>query len=227
MHAQQEKISADLQLLKAQVHPHFLFNTLNNIYSLSLKSSPKTPELILKLSSLLSYMLYDCKAEEVRLEKEIEMIKNYIDLEKERYGNEVEISWSAEGDTKSKFIAPLLILPFLENAFKHGVSEQIEKSWISVDISLKQNILKCKVANSKNERTSYSGYGTGIVNIKKRLDFIYPKSHELRLNDEDNFFVAALQVSLNNEMLMPAEHQISISVPQALSKATHTNAVPA
>ncbi len=125
--AQKEKVTAELQLLKAQVHPHFLFNTLNNIYSFSLKKSPKTPGLILKLSSLLSYMLYDCKAAEVSLGKELEIMKNYIDLEKERYGNEIEISLSIEGDVKDKYIAPLLLLPFLENAFKHGTSEQLEK----------------------------------------------------------------------------------------------------
>ena len=104
-------------------------------------SSPKTPGLILKLSSLLSYMLYDCKAEEVRLEKEIEIMKNYIDLEKDRYGNKIEISWSVEGDIKDKFISPLLMLPFLENAFKHGISEQIEKPWLSIDISVKSDTL--------------------------------------------------------------------------------------
>ena len=120
MRAQQEKTTAELQLLKAQVHPHFLFNTLNNIYSFSMDNSPKTPGMILKLSSLLSYMLYDCKAEEVRLEKEIENMKNYIDLEKERYGNKIDVSWSVDGNSKDKFISPLLMLPFLENAFKHG-----------------------------------------------------------------------------------------------------------
>ena len=149
--AQQEKITAELQLLKAQVHPHFLFNTLNNIYSFSLEESPKTPELILKLSSLLSYMLYDCKAEEVRLEKEVEIMKDYIDLEKERYGNKIEISWNVEGDIRDNFISPLLMLPFLENAFKHGASEQIEKPWMGVDISVANNILKFKITNSKNE----------------------------------------------------------------------------
>jgi len=102
MLAQQEKATAELQLLKAQVHPHFLFNTLNNIYSFSLDNSPKTPALILKLSSLLSYMLYDCRSEEVRLEKEIEIMKNYIDLERERYGNKIEISWNVEGEMKGK-----------------------------------------------------------------------------------------------------------------------------
>ena len=118
-------------------------------------------------------MLYDCKAEEVRLEKEIEIMKNYIDLEKERYGNTVEISWSVEGDIKDKFISPLLMLPFLENAFKHGTSEQIEKPWLSIDISVKSDTLRCKIANSKNEFVPYRENGIGITNVKKRLEFIY------------------------------------------------------
>lgn len=194
--AQQERITAELQLLKAQVHPHFLFNTLNNIYSCSVNNSPKTPDLILKLSSLLSYMLYDCKAEEVRLEKEIEIIKNYIDLEKDRYGNKMEISWSVEGDIKDKFISPLLMLPFLENAFTHSVSEQIEKPWLSVDISVKSDILRCKIVNSKNEFARYTENGIGITNVKKRLEFICPGGYELKLNDEGNFFVVSLLVKM-------------------------------
>ena len=197
MHAQQEKITAELQLLKAQVHPHFLFNTLNNIYSFSLDNSPKTPGMILKLSSLLSYMLYDCRAEEVRLEKEIEIMKNYMDLEKERYGGKIDVSWSAEGISKDQFIAPLLMLPLLENAFKHGASEQLGKCWLSVDISVKQNVLLCKIANSKNESVLYNNKGIGISNVKKRLAFIYPENHGLKINDEGEFFVASLRVQLN------------------------------
>ena len=199
MSAQQEKMPAELQLLKAQVHPHFLFNTLNNIYSFSLLNSTKTPDLILKLSSLLSYMLYDCKAEEVRLEKEIEIMENYVDLESERYGDKIEISWNVEGDVKNEFISPLLMLPFLENAFKHGISEQIEKCWLSVDISVKKNTLLFKVANSKNEFVHNSTNGIGINNVKKRLNLIYPNRHELRINDEGNFFVVSLLVKLTHD----------------------------
>jgi LytS/YehU family sensor histidine kinase len=151
LQAEKEKVMAELQLLKAQVHPHFLFNTLNNIYSFSLENSPKTPELILKLSSLLSYMLYDCKGDLVLLEKELEVMKDYVDLERVRYGNKIEISWNIEGDIKDKYITPLLLLPFLENAFKHGTSAQLEKPWLSFDLAVKQTTLKCKVANSKNE----------------------------------------------------------------------------
>jgi LytS/YehU family sensor histidine kinase len=204
LQAEKEKVTAELQLLKAQVHPHFLFNTLNNIYSFSLEQSPKTPGLILKLSSLLSYMLYDCKGEEVLLEKEIEIMKNYIDLEKERYGNKIEISWDIEGDVKDKYIAPLLLLPFLENAFKHGTSEQLEKPWLSVDLSVRHNILKCKIANSKNEYIPFSKNGIGIQNVKKRLAFIYPARHELKLNDEGNFFVVSLLLELKDKRINTA-----------------------
>jgi two-component system, LytTR family, sensor histidine kinase AlgZ len=200
LQAQQEKITAELQLLKAQVHPHFLFNTLNNIYSFSLDRSPKTPELILKLSSLLSYMLYDCKAEEVRLEKEVEIMKNYIDLEKERYGDTIEISWNVEGDIRDNFISPLLMLPFLENAFKHGASEQIEKPWMGVDISAVNNTLKFKIANSKNEYISHSNNGIGINNVKKRLEFLYPGKYELKISDEGDFFAVSLMVKLSGSV---------------------------
>jgi two-component system sensor histidine kinase AlgZ len=196
MQAQQEKITAQLQLLKAQVHPHFLFNTLNNIYSFSLDNSPKTPALILKLSSLLSYMLYDCKTEEVRLEKEVEIMKNYIDLEKERYGNKIEISWNVEGEIKDIFISPLLMLPFLENAFKHGASEQIEKPWMGVDISVLNGVLKFKITNSKNEYALHNHNGIGINNVKKRLEFLYPGKHELKISDEGDFFAVSLAVKL-------------------------------
>jgi two-component system sensor histidine kinase AlgZ len=216
MHAQQEKITAELQLLKAQVHPHFLFNTLNNIYSFSMDNSPKTPELILKLSSLLSYMLYDCKTDEVRLEKEVEIMKNYIDLERERYGDKIEISWNVEGEIKDRFIAPLLMLPFLENAFKHGTSEQIEKSWLSVDISVKHNALHCKIVNSKNEYVPFRHNGIGIANVKKRLEFIYPDKHELKINDEGNFFVVSMLIKLNSTVPTYIKTPVSSVIPQTV-----------
>jgi two-component system, LytTR family, sensor histidine kinase AlgZ len=196
MQAEKEKVTAELQLLKAQVHPHFLFNTLNNIYSFSLKYSPKTPGLILKLSSLLSYMLYDCNGDEVLLEKEIEVMKNYIDLEKERYGNKIEISLNIEGDVKDKFIAPLLILPFLENAFKHGTSEQLESPWLSVDIVVKQQSLMCKILNSKNEYVPFSQNGIGIQNVKKRLSLLYPDNYDLKISDDGDVFIVALRIGL-------------------------------
>ena len=120
-----------------------------------------------------------------------------MDLEKERYGGKIDVSWSAEGISKDQFIAPLLMLPLLENAFKHGASEQLGKCWLSVDISVKQNVLLCKIANSKNESVLYNNKGIGISNVKKRLAFIYPENHGLKINDEGEFFVASLRVQLN------------------------------
>ena len=222
--AQQEKTTAELQLLKAQVHPHFLFNTLNNIYSFSLDNSPKTPGLILKLSSLLSYMLYDCKTDEVRLEKEIDIMRNYIDLEKERYGNKIDVSWSVEGEIKDKLIAPLLLLPFLENAFKHGLSEQIEKPWLSVDIAVKQGMLRCKIANSKNEFVPESEKGIGIDNVKKRLTFMYPGKHELKINDEGSFFVVSMMLVLTDEVETATQASAPLFIPQLIP---HETSLPA
>ena len=220
MRAQQEKTTAELQLLKAQVHPHFLFNTLNNIYSFSMDNSPKTPGMILKLSSLLSYMLYDCKAEEVRLEKEIENMKNYIDLEEERYGNKIDVSWSVDGNSKDKFISPLLMLPFLENAFKHALSEQIEKPWLSIDLSIKSDSLRCKIANSKNEFVPYRENGIGIAKVKKRLELIYSGKHELKLNDEGNFFVVSLLVKLADDTTASIETPVQPRITQTVRRKT-------
>ena len=166
-------------------------------------------------------MLYDCKAEEVRLEKEIETMKNYIDLEKERYGNTIEISWNVEGDLKGKFISPLLMLPFLENAFKHGVSDQIDKPWLSIDISVKSDTLRCKIANSKNEFVSFRENGLGIANVKKRLEFIYSGKHNLKLNDEGNFFVVSILVKLAGNV--PA----SIETPVITQTIRHETPLPA
>ena len=223
LEAQQEKITAQLQLLKAQLHPHFLFNTLNNIYGFALHSSPKTPEMILRLSSLLSYMLYECKGEQVLLDKEVEVMKNYIDLEKERYGDKIDISVNIVGDVTNKYITPLLILPFLENAFKHGTSEQLGKPWMSVDITVKENILKCKVVNSKNEVVPYHENGVGINNVKKRLELLYPGKYDLKLTDEGDFFVVSLLIELNSRLITSITPVFS---SQQFQTVKHENALP-
>ena len=197
MSEQQEKISAQLKLLRAQVPPHFLFNTLKSIYAFSLERSRKTPDMILKLSSLLSYMLYDCRSEEVRLEKEIEMMKNYIDLEKEQHSTKIEVSWNVDGNIRDQFIAPLMMLPFLENAFKYGTSDEIEKPWLGVDISVKNGTLKCKIANSKSDFVKRNQNGIGINNVQKRFELLYPGNYELKMNDEGDFFVVSLMIRLD------------------------------
>lgn len=196
LHAQQKKTEAQLQLLKSQLHPHFLFNTLNNIYAFALEGSAKTPQLIAKLSSLLTYMLHDCKAEAVLLEQELAVLQNYIGLEKERYGDRVAIDLKFEGAIKDKYIAPLLLLPFLENAFKHGLSEQLRQPKLHIHISVTNYLLHCKVVNSKNDDVPVRTNGVGIQNIRQRLQLLYPAKHELSLTNEKNYFEVALKLQL-------------------------------
>ena len=222
LQAEQEKMIAQLQVLKAQLHPHFLFNTLNNIYSFALEKSGKTPGLILKLSSLLSYMLYDCKTDEVLLEKELEVMNNYIDLEKERYGDKLDISVNIEGDIQDRYITPLLILPFLENAFKHGTSEQLERPWMSVDIAVKDYLLQCKIVNSKNEFIPFHENGVGINNAKKRLEFLYPGKYELKLADEGVFFMVSLLLQLKPNVSPAIDRTF---VKQQIEKRTNETAL--
>lgn len=223
LHAKQEQVITEVQLLKAEVHPQFLLNTLDNIYSFSFERSPETPGLILKLSSLLSYMLYDCKNDEVRLENEIETMKNYIDLERERYRDKIDISVNIEGDMRNKYITPLLLLPFLENAFKHGMSKLAEEAWISVDIAVKNAKLTCKVVNSKQESVSMHENGVGISNVKRRLEFLYPGKHDLKLADEGDFFVVSLLLDLKS---IPAAPVATIFPKHIPNKPLYEIAVP-
>lgn len=140
----------ELQVLKAQVHPHFLFNTLNNIYSLTLQQSGNASEIVQKLSGLLRYMFRECNAPEVPLIKEIELLRNYTQLEQIRYGNRLNIDLTVRGELIGKQIAPLLLIPFVENAFKHGASEQSDRAFIDLSLVTMGNELNFRLQNSKN-----------------------------------------------------------------------------
>jgi sensor histidine kinase YesM len=198
---EREKLSAELQLLKAQVHPHFLFNTLNNLYSLTLLKSDHAPEVVLQLSALLRYMLYECNAPLVPLHREIRMMQDYVELEKLRYGDRLDLALNVQGDPDGKAIAPLLLLPFLENAFKHGASEQLDQAWIALDLTVKGNLLKMKLINGIPEAAGPAGPGTqahgiGLQNVRKRLDLLYPGQYELKILREAETFMVTLSVSL-------------------------------
>lgn len=200
----QEKLAAELKLLKAQIHPHFLFNTLNNLYALTLKKSDLAPDVVLKLSDLLNYMLYECNANHVPLNKEIDMLENYIALEKIRYGERLEIAYHLKGDIAGNMIAPMLILPFVENSFKHGLSEEIEAAWISIDISVYEGQLTLKVDNSRSEHKSATediSYkrGIGMSNVKRRLELLYEGKYDLKVIDTDVSFLIVLKLDLTNE----------------------------
>ena len=144
-----ENANAELQLLKAQVHPHFLFNTLNNIYSFSLNQSPQAGTLVKKLSGMLGYMIHECEEKLVPLEKELKLIQDYMGLEKVRYGKRLDMQVEIHGDFENKFIAPLLMIPFVENSFKHGTSQMLQHPWIKLEITTVRNQLFFKLSNSK------------------------------------------------------------------------------
>jgi two-component system LytT family sensor kinase len=187
---------AQLELLKSQVHPHFIFNTLNNIYSLSLHADPRTPEQIHRLSSLLSYMLYDSKSPYIPIAKEVEYLNNYIELQKIRYSDRLDISMNIFGSLDQFYITPLLLLPLLENSFKHGVSQEAEHGWIRVDLSRTVDWMVIKIENSVSEQPAGNNepQGIGLHNVRRRLEILYPEQHEFRILKGDQSFMAILGI---------------------------------
>ncbi|HEU4860758.1 MAG TPA: histidine kinase, partial [Chitinophagaceae bacterium] len=191
---EKEKLITDLQLMKAQIRPGFLFNSLDQIYDAAQKNSPQAPELLLKLADLLSYLLYECEEPKVRLEKELTMMKEYMALEKARHGNRLELETVLKGDTGDKTIAPLLLLPFIENSFKH-CGCQDEQPWINLDISIENEILSMKLINGVDPaKTKVSTQE--IMNVEKRLQLLYPGKHELKKYVENEIYVVLLKINL-------------------------------
>ena len=198
---QKEKLEAELNFLKSQVHPHFLFNTLNNLYALTLKKSEKSPEIVLKLSEILDYMLYESKEEKTTLEKEIQLIKNYISLEELRFGKRLRISFEINGTIKQLKIAPLILFPFVENSFKHGVSKTNESAVIEIKMNLEENLLLFEVKNSIpkliEKDKNQSGGGIGLQNITKRLNLLYKDCHWLDINNTSQSYYVKLKINLS------------------------------
>ncbi len=188
----EEKLSSELQLLKNQLHPHFLFNTLNNLYGMVLTKDERSPQVVLQLSQLLSYMLYECDQPSISLEKELEMLNNYIELEKIRHGDRVNIHFNVLGNPSGKRMAPLLIFPFVENAFKHGVSNNSQTSDVFIEIDV-QDAFKLMVKNavfpSKKSSTMQAHSGIGLENMRRRLALIYPNKHALDIAENGEFTV--------------------------------------
>jgi LytS/YehU family sensor histidine kinase len=197
---QKENAEAQLQLLKAQVHPHFLFNTLNNIYSYTQNTSPIASQLVMGLSEMLRYMLYEGSHLLVPLSREMKMIEEYITLEKIRYGNQLELHIDLPDDGEGLVIAPLLLLPFAENCFKHGTSNVLEHPWLNLQVSLEGNTMFMKLLNGKsipNEKAN-GKQGIGISNVRKRLELIYPGKHLLSVTDDPDVFIVNLKLELAN-----------------------------
>ena len=181
-----EKVEAELKFLKTQLHPHFLFNTLNNLYALTLEKSDKASDVVLKLSELLDYVLYDCDVEQVPIEKEIKQIENFIELERLRFGNRLEVVFSHNQCSPNLLIPPMLLMTLVENSFKHGVSKTMEKSWINIDLYTNQDKLVINVKNSKHivkKSTNEISRGIGLHNLRNRLDLIYKDRYTFEVDE--------------------------------------------
>ncbi|NIJ52775.1 sensor histidine kinase [Dyadobacter arcticus] len=192
-----EKLNAEVNFLRSQVNPHFLFNILNNLYALTLKKSDQAPEVVMKLSEMMEYMLYDSDDPKVALDKEISYLHNYIALERIRYDNNPDISFEVAGNPDGKEIAPLLLLPLLENAFKHGLSKKAENGWLHGKINVNQSVLEVTVENNKSATLPAEGKGgIGLENLRKRLELLYPASHLLRIDDTKDSFKVFMEIKL-------------------------------
>jgi len=190
------QLYSELKYLQAQIHPHFFFNTLNNLYGLTRMKSDLAPDIILKLSSLMRYMLYETNVPEVSLKKECSHLMDYIELEKIRYKDGFDILFKQRGDINNTLIPPLLLLPFIENAFKHGFSESVENAWISIDLEEKDNSLYFRIENStpfinlKKENIK----GLGIPNTRRRLDLLYKTNYDLKIDADGNTYHVQLRI---------------------------------
>jgi len=194
------KVESELRALKAQINPHFFFNTLNSIYSLSLDRSEKTPELILKLSELMRYILYETRDDYVEMERQLAFLQNYIYLEKLRTDEKIKIEMEITGEHTEMMVAPLLFVPFVENAFKHVAKESDDHSFIRIafDLTRPDKVAFC-VTNKKYNLPGPDGgnkEGIGLANVRKRLNLLYPSKHELKISDTGEVFEVMLTLEL-------------------------------
>jgi sensor histidine kinase YesM len=197
LNLEKEKAETELKALRSQLNPHFLFNTLNNIYSLSLMNSPVTSSAIAGLSEILDYVLYRCNTTQVPLSGEIKLIENYLSLEKLRYDERLRISFE-HGIDKDAGIAPLILLSLVENAFKHGASADAGNPFIEITLQLQNEHLSFNVTNSFiGEHPGISGSGIGLSNITRQLDLIYPSKHKLMINGIENTHQLKLEIILD------------------------------
>ncbi|HEY9007913.1 sensor histidine kinase [Ohtaekwangia sp.] len=194
--AEQAKLNAELSYLKAQINPHFLFNTLNSIYSLAIQKSDHTPSAVVKLSLMMRYVVSESSRDFVPLEKELSYIRNYIELQQLRFGDDMQLLFLMDGPTQAKRIAPLILIPFVENAFKHGINaEEISRIKVSIEIDeheLRLEVYNKKVAARKDEERS----GLGIENTRNRLLLLYPDRHILSITDTKEDFTVLLTIRL-------------------------------
>ncbi|NCU02885.1 MAG: two-component system sensor protein [Chitinophagaceae bacterium] len=210
---QKENMEAQLKVLKAQIHPHFLFNTLNNIYSHTRNSSPAASKMLMELSDILRYILYEGDLKQVALAKELKLLRDYIELEQLRYGNKLEVTVNYPSNSEQYSIAPLLLLPFVENCFKHGASHILEHPWVSLHLHISNDVLYMKLLNGKTEEMPAHTPGIGLQNVNERLRLLYPEQYDLQVINEPDVFIVNLKLTLQQ---LPAvnnlvHHQQTVS----------------
>jgi sensor histidine kinase YesM len=192
---EKDNLVLQLESLKAQLHPHFLFNTLNSIYGMSLTGNKETPAFILRLSDMMRYILYDCRHHKVPLEKDIEFLMNYIEMEKKRYP-EADIQFAQSGESTGKTVAPLLFIPFIENSFKHGAHRVTDNGFIRGTLHVADSYCSFNMHNdffaAPQQGPQYGG--VGIENVKKRLQLYYPGKHEVTINRNNDIFEVELKI---------------------------------
>jgi two-component system, LytTR family, sensor kinase len=193
-------VESELKFLKAQINPHFLFNNLNNLYALTLKQSELAPDVVLKLSNILRFGLYDSQKQQVSIDDDIRFVQDYIELEKLRLAERTEIELTVEGETMGVFIEPFLFINFIENAFKHGANPTLGKSYIKIHYKIDKpnNEIIFKVINSKPDKLNglekLEVGGIGLKNVQTRLNILYPNRHELKIADESNEYIVELKL---------------------------------
>ena len=192
------QLDAEVKFLKSQINPHFLFNTLNGIYSLAHARSDQTEKAILKLSEMLRYMLYDSSAEKIELARDIDYISNYIHLQRMRVSKKVQIDYRVQGDTQGLFIEPLLLITFIENAFKHGLS-YTKGSHITIDINVFEKTLTMVTSNPISENNNFEQGGIGLKNARRRLDLLYPNTYSLDIVHNEQSYIVNLKIILKRD----------------------------
>jgi two-component system LytT family sensor kinase len=187
----------ELQLLKSQLNPHFYFNTLHNLYGLAMIAPKKAPDAILRLSDIMEYVIYDCRHDKVPVTKELRFINSYIELEKLRYDDSARINLKVSGESEEKQISPMILIQFIENAFKHGLEEYKNNSYLNIKITIENGHLRYESVNSIAKTTSSSNGGVGLTNVRKRLNIIYPSKHRLHIHSDNLEYKVDLTLELN------------------------------
>lgn len=189
----EQQLSSELNYLKAQIHPHFFFNTINNIYSLALKQSADTAPMVARLGEMMRYILYEADQQTVPITREIAFLSSYIEVEKMRHPHNIDIKFDTQGISPGYQIEPLMLLPFIENAFKHGLEQETGTGYVNIIICQTENELMLDVSNSKpQQQAQQTSPGIGLKNVLKRLNILYPEKHRLDVKDNTSSYQAVL-----------------------------------